>query len=53
MSDSENKELRDLLTHQAGMTNLHETRETKTPVQIDPPKNGPGPNQEHDADSDI
>jgi hypothetical protein len=32
-----NEELEDLLTHQAGATDLHKTRITKEPVQIDPP----------------
>jgi hypothetical protein len=39
-----NEELRDLGTHQAGATDLHKTRVTDEPVQINPPivKN-PGP----------
>lgn len=37
-----NEELRDLLTHQAGATNLHKTRHTDKPVQIDPPIAGSG-----------
>lgn len=32
-----NDELRDLLTHQAGATDLHKTRQTSKPVQINPP----------------
>ncbi|WP_372663227.1 hypothetical protein [Cohnella sp.] len=32
-----NAELRDLYTHQAGATDLHKTRKTDEPVQIDPP----------------
>jgi hypothetical protein len=39
----ENKELRDLKTEQAGMTDLHETRTRKKPIQIDPPEVSPGP----------
>lgn len=37
-----NEELRDLLTHQAGATDLHKTRHTDKPVQIDPPIAGSG-----------
>lgn len=39
MNPSEdNEEMRDLFTHQAGATNLHETRTTKTPVSIEEPE---------------
>lgn len=39
-----NEELRDLFTHQAGATDLHKTRITDKPVQIDPPVvPSPGP----------
>lgn len=38
MDQSEtNEELRDIYTHQAGATDLHKTRVTASPVQIDPP----------------
>lgn len=38
MDQSEtNEELRDLGTHMAGATQLHKTRNTEEPVQIDPP----------------
>lgn len=41
---TENKELRDLKTHQMGATGQHETRTTDRPVQIDPPVSpNPGP----------
>ncbi len=33
-----NEELRDLLTHQAGATNLHKTRHTKKTVNIEAPE---------------
>jgi hypothetical protein len=40
----ENKELRDLATHQAGAVDLHETRETSETVAIYPPEvPNPGP----------
>ncbi len=39
----ENEELRDLLTHQAGATDLHETRKTDEPMVIDPPVVSVGP----------
>ncbi|WP_219837039.1 hypothetical protein [Paenibacillus sp. R14(2021)] len=32
-----NDEMKDLLTHQAGATDLHKTRRMNEPVQIDPP----------------
>lgn len=39
-----NEELSDLQTHAAGATDLHKTRTTEQPVQIDPPANpNPGP----------
>ncbi len=39
-----NEELRDLRTHMAGATDLHKTRITDEPVQIDPPVvPNPGP----------
>jgi hypothetical protein len=45
MDEVENKELEVLKTEAAGAVNLHETRTTDKPVQIDPPVNGghPGP----------
>ena len=43
-SAAENEELRDLGTHMAGATDLHITRHTEEPVQIDPPVvPNPGP----------
>jgi hypothetical protein len=41
-SEETNEELRDILTHQAGSTDLHKTRHTDKPVQIDPPIAGSG-----------
>lgn len=41
--EQQSKELQELKTEQAGMTNLHETRHTKKPVRIDPPDASPGP----------
>ena len=39
MSNSgNNEEMRDLLTHQAGATNLHKTRHTKKTVNIEEPE---------------
>ena len=38
-----NEELRDLLTHQAGATDLHKTRKPDEPVEIDPPAVNAGP----------
>ena len=37
------KELQELKTEQAGMTNQHRTRVTEKPVRIDPPNVSPGP----------
>jgi hypothetical protein len=37
MPDQENEELRDLMTHVAAATTLHETRTTDHVVQINPP----------------
>jgi len=37
MKDKSNQELKDLGTHMAGATDLHKTRTTNKPVQIDPP----------------
>lgn len=48
----ESKELRDLKTEQAGITNLHETRNTDKPVQIDPPEVSPGPYSKSTLESD-
>lgn len=40
----QNKELRDIGTHMAGLTNQHETRETTQPESIQPPAvPNPGP----------
>jgi hypothetical protein len=36
------EELQDLGTHQAGATDLHKTRHTEKPVQIEPPIAGSG-----------
>lgn len=36
MQKKQNPELRDLKTHQAGATKLHETRHTDSPVEIEP-----------------
>lgn len=33
-----NEEMNDLLTHQAGATNIHMTRKTDKPVIIEPPE---------------
>jgi hypothetical protein len=38
-----NEELRDLLTHQAGATDLHKTRKTDEPVEIQQPVVPVGP----------
>ncbi len=44
MDQSEtNEELRDLLTHQAGATDLHKTRNTDKPMVIEPPVVSVGP----------
>lgn len=38
-----NEEMNDLLTHQAGATDLHKTRKTDKPVIINPPVVSVGP----------
>ncbi|MFE5320957.1 hypothetical protein ACFQ88_19825 [Paenibacillus sp. NPDC056579] len=50
----ENKELRDLKTHQMGAVGMHETRTTDKPVQINPPVSpNPGPVDMRDGDEDV
>ncbi|WP_192896563.1 hypothetical protein [Cohnella sp. AR92] len=49
---TDNKELRDLKTEQAGMTDLHETRKHNKPIQIDPPEVSPGPYSKSTLEND-
>ncbi len=35
-NENENEELRDLQTHQMGITDRHETRHTSSPVAVEP-----------------
>jgi hypothetical protein len=50
----DNPELRDLATHSAGAVDLHKTRKTKFPVQINPPiVPNPGPYDTRTGDYEL
>jgi hypothetical protein len=48
-----NEELSDLLTHQAGATDLHKTRKMDKPVIINPPVVSVGPYDTRSGDFDL
>jgi hypothetical protein len=52
-SDDTNEELRDLLTHQAGATDLHKTRKTDEPVIIRQPEVPVGPYDTRTGNFDL
>lgn len=52
-SNDTNEELRDILTHQAGATDLHKTRKTDKPVVIQPPVVPVGPYDTRTGNFDL